>query len=331
MIPYFGSTASGWKVAKNLAHVATKIAAVFGTYQGIKNSPQIAKSFSKLATDPSNLTVEDWQNMAQGIGVLTGVIGGTRREYVQQTKTNPPPTETSYSALRFLSKNGGGKYTRVFGGQTATDLRNAKNNDEIRAILNRDTPHLLENYDLDVKSSAKVQIPYKPKEGFRPMFPTGEKTAKVLPVYKETSGTYYTPRKFSENFGKSKGDIREMRLTLPAEARAGKLNHDRVMRILDNDMEFKNAKTRADQALIDTQNKQQNLDWYNKQKTEALENQKGFRDKYKNTSDIEGNLTAAKARASSEEYQNIVKQQAVLDKAHSDLVARHQPLMDAYK
>ena len=331
MIPYFGSTASGWKVAKNLAHVATKIAAVFGTYQGIKNSPQIAKSFTKLASDPSNLTVEDWQNMAQGIGVLTGVVGGTRREYVQQTKTNPPPTETSYSALRFLSKNGGGKYTRVFGGQTATDLRNAKDNDAIRAILNRDAPHLLENYNLDVKNTTNVQIPYKPKEGFRPMFQAGEKQVKVLPVYQEASGKYYTTRKFSENFGKSKGDIREMRLALPAEARAGKLNHDRVRRILDNNIEFQNAKTQSDQALIDVEFKKDNLDWYNKQKTEALENQKEFRDKYKNTSDIEGNLTTAKTRASSEEYQNIVKQQAVLDKAHSDLVARHQPIMDAYK
>jgi hypothetical protein len=163
------------------------------------------------------------------------------------------------------------------------------------------------------------------------MFPIGEKTAKVLPVYKEASGTYYTPRKFKENFGKSRGDIRRMRLALPTEAEMGKLNHDRVMRILNNDMEFKNAKTRSDQALIDTQNKQQNLDWYNRQKTEALENQAGFREKYKSTSDIEGNLTTAKTRASSEEYQNIVKQQAVLDKAHADLVARHKPIMDAYE
>jgi hypothetical protein len=64
MIPYFGSTASGWKVAKNLAHVANKIAAVFGTYKGIENSPQIAAAFKKLATAPSDLTVEDWQNLA---------------------------------------------------------------------------------------------------------------------------------------------------------------------------------------------------------------------------------------------------------------------------
>lgn len=331
MIPYFGSTASGWKVAKNLAHVATKIAAVFGTYQGIKNSPQIAKSFTKLASDPSNLTVEDWQNMAQGIGVLTGVVGGTRREYVQQTKTNPPPKETNYSALRFVSKNGGGKYTRVFGGQTATDLRNAKDNDAIRAILNRDAPHLLENYNLDVKNTTNVQIPYKPKEGFRPMFQAGEKQVKVLPVYQEASGKYYTTRKFSETFGKSRGDIKEMRLALPTEAEMGKLNHDRVRRILDNDLEFKNAKTQADQALLDVQNKQQNLDWYNKQKTEALENQKGFREKYKNTSDIEENLASAKARQSTTEYQDIVKQQSVLDQKHADLVARHQPVMNAYK
>jgi hypothetical protein len=55
----------------------------------VQNKDAIIASFKKMTDDPANMTVEDWQNVSQGIGIATGLTAGGMRNVQRKAKGSP--------------------------------------------------------------------------------------------------------------------------------------------------------------------------------------------------------------------------------------------------
>ena len=98
LIPGFGTAAKAGKIAKFLAPKVPYIIAGIGAVQGLSNGTEIINSFKKLS-NPSTVTVEDLQNMAQGIALLAGGVNVSRGIYQsRQAKKNLKPATSSEPA-----------------------------------------------------------------------------------------------------------------------------------------------------------------------------------------------------------------------------------------
>lgn len=98
LIPGFGTAAKAGKIAKFLAPKVPYIIAGIGAVQGLSNGTEIINSFKKLS-NPSTVTVEDLQNMAQGIALLAGGVNVSRGIYQsRQAKKNLKPAISSEPA-----------------------------------------------------------------------------------------------------------------------------------------------------------------------------------------------------------------------------------------
>lgn len=130
----FGGVGKGGKIAKTLVRYVPRILAAIGTVQGLKNAPEITASFKKLTNNGfSSLTVQDWQNISQGIGIATGIGGGAVRKIRQHNNT----IQGNKIGVRFKDKATGESKIFTFEGNDAKAIRNAKNNAEIKAITDK--------------------------------------------------------------------------------------------------------------------------------------------------------------------------------------------------
>lgn len=84
LIPGLGTAAKAGKLAKAIGKWIPGIVASIGAIQGLTNGKEIINSFSKLA-HPSTVTVEDLQNISQGIALLAGGVN-IGRGYKQSKK-----------------------------------------------------------------------------------------------------------------------------------------------------------------------------------------------------------------------------------------------------
>ena len=130
----FGGVGKGGKITKTLLRYIPRILAAIGTIQGVKNAPEITASFKKFANQGwSSLSVQDLQNMVQGIGLITGIGGATGRKIKQHNNT----IQGNKVGVRFKNKATGESKIFTFEGNDAKAIRNAKNNTEIKAITDK--------------------------------------------------------------------------------------------------------------------------------------------------------------------------------------------------
>jgi hypothetical protein len=80
MIPVGGAASKTAKIVKSLGKWVPRIAAAVGTMNTLQNGNAILGSLDKLTKEPSKLTVDDWRNISQGIGLVTGVVGAAKRK-----------------------------------------------------------------------------------------------------------------------------------------------------------------------------------------------------------------------------------------------------------
>ena len=146
LIPGAGTASKLGKIGKTAIKYVPRILAYLGTIQGVQNMPYIVNSFKKLGTN-QELTVDDYRNMAQGIGLITGIgaAGGRKirnnkttqqlgKQKVDFSKLKNKSIQVKQSdqvALRFKDKQGNTK-SFVFKGNDANAIKNAKNNEEIK-------------------------------------------------------------------------------------------------------------------------------------------------------------------------------------------------------
>lgn len=132
----FGGVGKGGKIAKTLVRYTPRILAAIGTVQGLKNAPEITASFKKMTNEGfSSLTVQDWQNISQGIGIATGIGGGIGRKI----KTNLRHTENTWDQVGLYMNKKGSKNKQMFTfkGEDARAIRGAKNRAEVEAITSK--------------------------------------------------------------------------------------------------------------------------------------------------------------------------------------------------
>ena len=210
LIPGAGAASKTSKIIKTAAKYAPRLLAAYGAYEGYKNMPYIYNSTKKLLTPGAKMTVDDYRNIAQGIGLVTGVIAAKKRKSRSEKKASDFETEaerTAYLqggnkktldnrrvivddqvALNFKDKNGK-KVTKTFSGEDAEKIRNASSNKEINEVL--------ANYDingltLDTRNSFRPRFQWIRNESKKWQSPIhwGQKTATRYDIYQTKNGQY---------------------------------------------------------------------------------------------------------------------------------------------
>ena len=177
LIPGAGTAGKLGKIGKTAIKYVPRILAYLGTLQGVQNMPYIVNSFKKLGTN-QKLTVDDYRNMAQGISLITGIgaAGGRKirnnkttqqlgKQKVDFSKLKNKSIQVKQSdqvALRFKDKQGNTK-SFVFKGDDANAIKNAKNNEEIKAITSKYSK--LRNYELVSSKALRPHLQWIRKDG----------------------------------------------------------------------------------------------------------------------------------------------------------------------
>lgn len=177
LIPGAGTAGKLGKIGKTAIKYVPRILAYLGTLQGVQNMPYIVNSFKKLGTN-QKLTVDDYRNMAQGIGLITGIgAAGSRKIRNNKTTEQLGKQKVDFSklknksiqikqndqvALRFKDKQGNTK-SFVFKGEDANVIKNAKNAEEIKAITSKYSK--LRNYELVNSKALRPHLQWIRKDG----------------------------------------------------------------------------------------------------------------------------------------------------------------------
>jgi len=130
MIPYLGAEGKIMKIVHRIGHLGAKGAMIYGTIMGAQAMPEVINSLNKLTKDPSSLTAEDWQYIAQGFGTIMG--GGTVATRYARNTGMRQGTRTDLGVIQVRNKRTGKVENKVVGKKTAADLKAAANNQEMQ-------------------------------------------------------------------------------------------------------------------------------------------------------------------------------------------------------
>jgi dephospho-CoA kinase len=80
-----------------------------------------------MTTDPTNLTVDDWRNISQGFGLLTGgVAAGTRKVKKSMAEADMKAKANGAVAIEMVDKNNpANKKIVAFDGNDAVAIKKA--------------------------------------------------------------------------------------------------------------------------------------------------------------------------------------------------------------
>lgn len=258
----FGGVGKGGKIAKTVLRYTPRILAAIGTIQGLKNAPEITSSFKKLTNDGwSSLTVQDWQNISQGIGLVTGIGGGV----VRKVNNNLRHTENTWNqvGVKLKNKKTGEVKMFTFKDEDAKAIRNAKNNTEIEAITNKYGK--LRGYELEHVN--KLSVPHFRKIGrnqdtgefnLNPFTAKSTKT-QLYDIYQDKNGNVYANKEgirgWLQPYGASKNHIwnHEVNNYIP---KSQQLNIPKVRKkaqpvSIDSEIRAAENERTANQALFD--------------------------------------------------------------------------------
>lgn len=177
LIPGAGTAGKLGKIGKTAIKYVPRILAYLGTLQGVQNMPYIVNSFKKLGTN-QKLTVDDYRNMAQGIGLITGIgaaggrkirnnkttkqLGKQKVDFSKLKNKSIQVKQSNQVALRFKDKQGNTK-SFVFKGNDANAIKNAKNNEDIKAITSKYSK--LRNYELVSSKALRPHLQWIRRDG----------------------------------------------------------------------------------------------------------------------------------------------------------------------
>lgn len=259
----FGGVGKGGKITKTLLRYTPRILTAIGTIQGVKNAPEITASFKKFANQGwSSLSVQDLQNMVQGIGLITGVGGAAGRKLHNYKKA----TEHTWDQVGlYMNKKGTKNKTMfTFKGEDAKAIRNAKNSAEIKAITDKYAK--LRNYELS--PSTKITRPHLSKIGrnketgefnFNPLSMKSDKV-QLYDIYQDKNGNVYANKEgirgWLQPYGASKNHIwnHEVNNYIPKTQQLNipKIRKKASSKSIDSEIRAAENERAANQALFDT-------------------------------------------------------------------------------
>lgn len=129
LIPIGGSTSKWAKITRNVVKWVPRLMAAVSVSNTIANKDAILASLGKVTSEPTKLTVDDWRNIAQGIGTVAGIVGGLGRS----RKVSAEPVKDKV-AVEMVDKTTKQKRTYVFEGDDAKSIRKASESGDIDAL-----------------------------------------------------------------------------------------------------------------------------------------------------------------------------------------------------
>ena len=127
-IPLFGDAlGTGTKITRQLLKWAPRAMGLLAGYQGVENFDGMMESWGKLTSGDKDkkLTVQDWRNIAQSIGLITG---GTRaiKNKAAQANMKKQAKVDGVVGVNVRDKNTGEIKQLLIDGETAKNIRNHK-------------------------------------------------------------------------------------------------------------------------------------------------------------------------------------------------------------
>lgn len=257
-----GGIGKAGKVTNTLIKFAPRIMAAIGTMQGVANAPTIMASFKKVLDPNAKLTVQDYQNMVQGIGLVTGIGGAAGRKLHNYKKA----TEHTWDQVGlYMNKKGTKNKTMfTFKGEDAKAIRNAKSSAEIKAITDKYAK--LRNYELS--SSTRITRPHLSKIGrnketgefnFNPLSMKSDKV-QLYDIYQDKNGNVYANKEgirgWLQPYGASKNHIwnQEVNNYIPKTQQLNipKVRKKAQPKSIDSEIRAAENERAANQALFDT-------------------------------------------------------------------------------
>lgn len=259
----FGGVGKGGKITQTLLRYTPRILTAIDTIQDVKNAPEITASFKKFANQGwSSLSVQDLQNMVQGIGLVTGIGGAVGRKLHNYKKT----TDHTWDQVGlYMNKKGTKNKTMfTFKGEDAKAIRNAKNSAEIKAITDKYAK--LRNYELS--PSTRITRPHLSKIGRNKetgkfnLNPLSMKSDKVqlYDIYQDKNGNVYANKEgirgWLQPYGVSKNHIwnHEVNNYIPKTQQLNipKVRKKAQPKSIDSEIRAAENERAANQALFDT-------------------------------------------------------------------------------
>lgn len=249
------------KFTNTLIKMTPRLLAALGTLEGIKNMPQIVASFKKVPNPNEKLTVQDYQNIVQGIGLVTGIGGAAARK--AHNVRNATNNTWNQVGVRLKNKKTGEVKMFTFKGEDAKAIRNAKNNTEIEAITNKYGK--LRGYELEHVNKLSVlhlrKIGRNQDTGEFNLSPFTAKSAKtqLYNIYQDKNGNVYANKEgirgWLQPYGASKNHIwnHEVNNYIP---KSQQLNIPKVRKkaqpvSIDSEIRAAENERAANQALFD--------------------------------------------------------------------------------
>ena len=127
-IPLFGdAVGTGTKITRQLLKWAPRAMAGLAAYQGVSNFDGMMNSWGKLTSGDSDqkLTVQDWRNIAQSIGLLTGATRAIKNKAAQNNMKKQAKVD-GVVGVSVRDKKTGEIKQLLLDGDTAKNIRNHK-------------------------------------------------------------------------------------------------------------------------------------------------------------------------------------------------------------
>lgn len=127
-IPLFGdAVGTGTKITRNLVKWAPRVMGLLAGYQGVANFDGMMDSWGKFTSGDKDqkLTVQDWRNIAQSIGLVTGATRAIKNKAAQSKMKNKAKVD-GVVGINVRDRNTGDIQQILVDGKTAEAIRGHK-------------------------------------------------------------------------------------------------------------------------------------------------------------------------------------------------------------
>ena len=190
LIPGVGTTSKIGKISKTLIRYIPRILGALGTISSIGNTPEIISSFKKIITPGAKLSVQDYQNMVQGIQLITTGHNVAKRRISENINTQIP----NRVGVRMTNKTTGESKTFIFKDNDAKTIRNSKDNQGILDVIKK--YNKLKNYDLDQVNKVGVLPHFRwfrtADKGWQSPVTFNSKKTQIYDVYSDKQGNVWS-------------------------------------------------------------------------------------------------------------------------------------------
>ena len=201
LIPGGGAASKGAKIAKTLGKYASRAMAAVAAYQGLTNADNIIKSIGKMTTDLDNMTVDDWRNVSQGFGLLTGgVAAGTRKVKKSIAEADMKAKANGAIAVEIVDKNNNKKVV-AFSGDDAKAIREAQKSGDLKKLREATVGKYEQFRDWDVATTGNVGFrSVKGDNGWQMPWGAKEGRARIFDMYGKNGQLYTDGGKWDADF-----------------------------------------------------------------------------------------------------------------------------------